>query len=157
MYAEAVCVLYLYTYSRLNLIKTWPMNYGISLLHWTSPEFIWAHLLKRWDIHVKENNGPPLGCISIIEGRIDGRLSLFTDKGHAENQSYLIILALDLTTSKYNGFLTIGFSEIQSNCEQTLDEHKIGHSAGSWDIDQRWDQVGPVELGCTFSPNSPLC
>lgn len=132
------------------------MNYGISLLHWTSPEFFWAHLLKRWDIHVKENNGPPLGCISIIEeGRIDGRLSLYTDKRHAKNQSHLIILALDSTTSKYNGLLTIGFSEIQYNYEQTLDEHKIRHSARSWDIDQRCDQVGPIELGCTFSPNSP--
>lgn len=95
----------------------------------------------------------PLGCILSLRLEQMGG-SLYTDKGHAKNQSYLTILAdlaLDLATLRFNGLLTLDFSEIQSNCEQTLLEHKIGPSAKSWDIDLRWDQEGPVELGCTLA------
>lgn len=56
-------------------------------------------------------------------------------KGDSKNQSYQIILIIDLTALKLNGILAVYFLEIQS--ELNVSECKIGHDTRSCDERER--------------------
>lgn len=48
-----------------------------------------------------------LGCISMNEGGINEKISLYVHGAHVKNQLYHIIRSLDLTVLKFNSLLII--------------------------------------------------
>lgn len=109
------------------------------------------NVLLRGDLHVAhmQCSSCLLICMSINQKMTDGKVSFKDKRGPKINQPYQMILALNLISLKFNFILILDSFQIQSNrdykCNITL-YTQMGC------IDQRWAQVGLIELDCTCNP-----